>query len=46
MESMVELKGIINHSSLMNIPFAQHAVYEEQPQFVELALKQFLIPNE
>lgn len=42
LESLAELQGNIPGASLMNIPFAEHVAYEEQPQIVEMMLKQFL----
>ncbi|MCP4024027.1 MAG: alpha/beta hydrolase [Desulfobacteraceae bacterium] len=42
LDSLAMLKQKINESSFMNVPFAEHAVYEEQPQIVEIVLKQFL----
>jgi len=42
LESLTELQTNIAESSFMNVPFAEHAVYEEQPQVIEMILKQFL----
>lgn len=42
LESLAELKGKIKDVSLLNVPFAEHVVYEEQPEIVEIILKQFL----
>lgn len=42
LESLAELKGRIEESSFMNVPFAEHVVYEDQPQIIEIMLKQFL----
>lgn len=42
LESLAELKGKINESSLMNVPSAEHVVYEKQPQIIEIIVKQFL----
>jgi len=42
LECLVELKAKINASSFLNVPFAEHVVYKEQPQVVEIILKQFL----
>lgn len=42
LESLVKLKSIIHDSSFMNIPFAEHTVYEEQPKLLEIALINFL----
>ncbi len=42
LESLVELKDKINNSAFFNVPFAEHEVYEEQPQVIEIILKQFL----
>ncbi|MDM8523262.1 alpha/beta hydrolase [Desulfococcaceae bacterium HSG8] len=41
LESLSELKDKIKGSSFLNVSFAEHAVYEEQPQVVEIMLKQF-----
>jgi len=42
LESLTELKTKIKGSSLLNVPFAEHVVHEEQPQVIEIILKQFL----
>ena len=42
LESLTELQNKIAGSSFMNVPFAEHAVYEEQPQAIEMMLRQFL----
>jgi len=42
LESLVELRDKINNSAFLNVPFAEHEVYEEQPQVIEIMLKQFL----
>ncbi len=42
LESLAELQAKIEGSSFMNVPFAEHVVYEEQPHVVEIMLKQFL----
>lgn len=41
-ESIVELSNLIKGSLLFIIPNAQHEVHEEQPQILEIGLKQFL----
>jgi len=41
-ESLVELQTEIKGSSFLNVPFAEHVVHEEQPQVIEIILKQFL----
>ena len=40
--SLNELKACIKNASLLNVPFAEHLVHEEQPFIVETAVKQFL----
>ena len=40
--SLVELTDKINNSALLNVPFAGHEVYEEQPQVIKIMLKQSL----
>ncbi len=40
-ESLAELKTEIKGSSFLNVPFAEHVVHEEQPQVIEIILKQF-----
>ena len=42
LESLNELKEHIENSSLLNVPFAEHLVHEEQPLIVETVIKQFL----
>jgi len=42
LESLMELKGKIKNSSLMNVPFAEHVVYEAQPQLTKIVIQQFL----
>jgi len=40
-ESLAELKIKIKGSSFLNVPFAEHVAHEEQPQVIEIILKQF-----
>ncbi len=42
LESLNILKSNIKDSKLMNIPFAEHVVYKEQAECVEIVIKQFL----
>jgi pimeloyl-ACP methyl ester carboxylesterase len=42
LESLVELRDIIKNSAFLNVPFAEHGVYEEQPQVIEIMLTHFL----
>ncbi len=42
LESLSELKNKIEGASLLNVPFAEHVVHEEQPQVIEIMLSQFL----
>ena len=42
LKSLNELKGYIENSSLLNVPFAEHLVHEEQPLIVQTVIKQFL----
>ncbi len=45
LESYVQLQKNIENSSILNIPFSEHIVFAEQPQIVEIALKEFLLKN-
>ncbi len=40
-ESLSELKTRIKGASFLNVPFVEHVVHVEQPQVVEIILKQF-----
>ncbi len=40
-ESIVELQTKIKGALFLNVPFAEHVVHEEQPQLIEIILKQF-----
>jgi hypothetical protein len=42
LKSLSELKDKIEGSSFLNVSFAEHEVYKEQPQVIEIMLKQFL----
>ena len=42
LDSLTALQGKIHGASFMNVPFAEHAVYEEQPEVLETILTQFL----
>lgn len=42
LKSLAELKNSTKESSFMNEPSAEHVVYEEQPQLIEIVLKQLL----
>lgn len=43
LESIVELKSILGNASFLDVPFAEHLVYEEQKDICEIAIKQFLL---
>ena len=45
LESYVQLQKNIENSSILNIPFSEHIVFAEQPQIVEIALREFLLKN-
>lgn len=40
--SSSQLAGEIEHSAFLNVPFADHVVYEDQATICEIAIKQFL----
>jgi len=42
LNSLVALKEHLKEASFMNVPFAEHVVYDDQPQVVESIVKQFL----
>lgn len=42
LSSIDKLQKHIKNSSLLNVPFSEHTVYEEQPLLIETVLKQFL----
>ncbi len=42
LKSLNELQERIANSSLLNVPFAEHVVHEEQPLIVETVIRQFL----
>jgi pimeloyl-ACP methyl ester carboxylesterase len=41
-EAVVELSGLVKHSSLLNIPFAGHVVFNDQKDIFTTSLNQFL----
>lgn len=41
-DSLADLQKRIQHSSLMNVPFAEHEVHKTQPQLTKYAIKQFM----
>ncbi len=41
LEAVTELRGLVEHSRLLNIPFAGHAAYLDQKEIFVLALNQF-----
>ena len=40
-ESVVELSGLVRNSRLLNLPYAGHAAYLDQPEIFKLVLDQF-----
>lgn len=42
LDSSVQLAGVIENSSFLNAPFADHVVYEDQATICEIVIKQFL----
>ncbi|MCP3926711.1 MAG: alpha/beta hydrolase [Desulfobacterales bacterium] len=42
LESISALQRNIKDSSLLNVPFVEHVVHQEQKEIVEIAIKQFL----
>jgi len=45
LESLVALKGHLKEASFMNVPFAEHVVYDDQPQVIEIIVKRFMDHN-
>lgn len=43
LESYIQLQKNIENSSILNIPFCEHIVFDEQPEIIEIALKEFLL---
>ena len=41
-EAVIELSGLISNSSLLNIPFAGHAAFEDQKEIFMISLNEFL----
>lgn len=45
LKSLCELQNHIEGASLLNVPFAEHVVYEEQPEIVKQIILRFLSEN-
>ncbi len=45
LESYTQLQKNIENSSILNIPFCEHTVFNEQSEIVEIVLKEFLLKN-
>jgi pimeloyl-ACP methyl ester carboxylesterase len=41
LEAVAELRGLVEHSRLLNIPFAGHAAFQDQQDIFKIALNQF-----